>query len=131
MPSRNALLLLVVLGGCSQLPSRASMFEEYAGRPVDDFRIVHLDGWEVVSRNKLVLHNGVSESYLITTWASCDLRHVDVVGVTDTNGHVSKFEKVIAGNQRCPITDLRPVDMKAMSADREAMRKVEREKAAD
>jgi hypothetical protein len=126
----RALACCVALAGCSGLPSRASMVEEYAGRPIEEFRIVHLDNWEVVSKSKLVVHNGVNEAYLLTVWPNCDLRFVDVVGVTDTAGSVSKVEKVLADNQSCPISEIRRVDVRALEEDREALRR-RQEKESD
>ncbi|MCB1625656.1 MAG: hypothetical protein KDI32_13770 [Pseudomonadales bacterium] len=94
-------------------------YMDYAGEPVKEFRSFRLDGWTPVARDKLVVWTGVNEAYLIKVWDSCrDLQFANHVGVTSTGNTVSTFEKVRVGRETCPISEIRPVDIRRMKADR-------------
>ena len=96
-------------------------YVDYAGAPVDHFTAFRLDGWTPVSRNRLVVWNGVNEAYLVTVWDTCrDLQFADHIGVSSTTNTVSHFEHVTVGRDRCPISEIRPIDVKQMKADQAA-----------
>ncbi|HPF27077.1 MAG TPA: DUF6491 family protein [Steroidobacteraceae bacterium] len=110
-------------GGIAKMQGEAAQYRyvDYAGEPIDDFRSFRLDGWAAVSRDTLVLWNGVNEAYLVKVWDNCrDLNFANVIGVTSTTNTISKFEKVRVGNDVCPISEIRPIDVKQMKADRRA-----------
>jgi hypothetical protein len=102
----------------------AQRYQDYAGGPVEGFNIIRLDGWTPVSRNRLVVWNAPSEAYLVTVWTSCpDLQFADRIGVTSTTRRVSKFESIRVGDQRCPISEIRPIDVKQMRDDQRQARR--------
>lgn len=98
-------------------------YREYAGEPVDRFTAFHIDSWTPVSRNQLVVWTGISDAYLLTVWDNCDnLQFADRVAVRKTGFSVSKLDSVQVAGQRCPIQEIRPVDIKRMKLDRAAQR---------
>lgn len=98
-------------------------YTSYAGEPVERFTAFNVTGWTALSRNKLVVWTGVSDAYLLTVWDTCrDLQFVERIRVTQTGSSISRFDKVIVRGDRCPITEIRPVDVAQMRADREAAR---------
>jgi hypothetical protein len=96
-------------------------YSSYAGEPVERFTAFNVNGWTALSRNKLVVWTGVSDAYLLTVWDTCrDLQFVERIRITQTGSSISRLDKVIVRGDRCPITEIRPVDIKQMRADREA-----------
>ena len=72
----------------------------------------------------------------LLTLASCvvlDLRlnFANVIGVTSTTNTISKFDKVRVGNDVCPISEIRPIDVKQMKADRRAATAASKAAAAE
>ncbi len=96
-------------------------YASYAGEPVDRFTAFNVTGWTALSRNKLVVWTGVGDAHLLTVWDTCrDLEFADRIRITQTGSSISRFDKVIVRGERCPITEIRPIDVKQMRADREA-----------
>jgi len=98
----------------------ANDYLAYAGAPIDSFHINRLDNWQVVGPNQLVLWSTPWQAYLVTVWSSCSqLPFANRLAVTSTVGSVSKFESIVLRNgTRCPIDEIRPIDLKQMQADR-------------
>lgn len=111
-------------GGLARVkPAYTQSYVDYAGAPIKEFHSWRLDGWEAVSRNKLVVWGGVNEAYLLTVWDSCqDLLFANRVAVSSTLHSFSTLETVSVGRERCPISEIRPIDIKRMKADRAAAR---------
>ncbi len=96
-------------------------YADYAGPPIESFTTFGLDGWNAISRDKLVVWDGVNKAYLLTVWDSCrDLQFAEHIAVTQTSRTVSTFEKVRVGDDICPIKEIRPIDVHQMKADRKA-----------
>ena len=118
--------------GCATGPARVETnatlerYESYASAPVRDFTSFDLDWWEPLTRNKLVLWNGVNEAYLVTVWDTCpDLKYADAIRVGKTGNTISTFEAVMVGRDRCQIEEIRPIDVRRMKAERKEMRSPE------
>ena len=125
----TALAATLALAGCATNGGLAKIqgeraefrYADYAGEPIDEFRSFRLDGWTPVARDQLVVWNGVNDAYLIKVWNTCrDLQFANFVGVTSTTNTISKFEKVRVGQDTCPISEIRPIDVRQMKADRRA-----------
>jgi hypothetical protein len=118
--------LAALLGGCaSGLPKtpggNALGYLDYAGAPVEEFTAFKFDGWQAVSPNQLVLWSDVNKAYLLQVWDTCpDLRFAYRIGVTSTAYTVSQLDDVRVDRNRCPITAIRPIDLKKMNQDRAA-----------
>jgi hypothetical protein len=99
-------------------------YTDYAGDPVDTVRTLGaVNGWTPVSRTQLVIWTGVNEAWLLTVWDSCrDLTFANSISVTQSGRQITKFDRVLVGEERCAITEIRPVDVKQMKADRKAVK---------
>jgi hypothetical protein len=133
MKMRTLLLAaLVGLSACATDITRRTVtpplrYADYAGPVIEDFHYFRLDGWEVVSRNELVVWTGLQEAYLLKVWESCqDLEFAFRIGITSRFGHISRADKVLVGHDRCPIGEIRRIDVPRLKADRAKAR----EKAA-
>ena len=99
----------------------AIAYLDYAGEPVSKFTSFRLQSWQPLSRNRLVLWAGVNEAYLVTVWDNCpDLQFAHVIEVTSTARQFTTFDHVDVGRDRCPISEIRPIDVRQMKADRAA-----------
>jgi hypothetical protein len=95
-------------------------FERYAGKPVDEFSMFELWQWEVLSRDKLVLWSTIHDAWLVTVDKSCNnMLWAHGLSVTQEMRMkvTAKFDFVLFRDQRCKITEIRPVDYKAMLKD--------------
>jgi hypothetical protein len=124
-----ALLAIPLLAACATGVARLKgdaaeqRYSDYAGAPVERFTAFDINGWTPVSRDTLVIWNGLNEAWLLKVWDQCrDLQFADHIAVTSTTHTVSRFEQVRVGRDRCPISEIRPVDVKRMRADRAAAR---------
>lgn len=99
-------------------------YVDYAGEPVEQITVMGgVDGWTPISRNQLVIWDGANKGWLIKVWDNCpDLEFAMSIRVTQTGSTISRFEKVLAGRDACPISEIRPIDMARMKADRKAAR---------
>jgi hypothetical protein len=120
-------LCAAVLAGCATGPTRVGSDEPldrylaYAGEPVRQFNSFGLHSWTPLARDKLLLWTGVNDAWLLTVWDTCrDLQFANAIKVTSTGSSISTFDSVRVGRDRCPIKEIRPVDVKAM---KEARRK--------
>lgn len=119
----GAVALMGCAGGLTRLNGAdpSQRYVDYAGAPIERFTTFSMDGWTPVSRNRLVVWTGVNEAYLVTVWDTCrDLQFADRIGISSTTHTVSRAEHVIVGRDRCPISEIRPIDVRQMKADRAA-----------
>ncbi|MEZ5461909.1 DUF6491 family protein [Dokdonella sp.] len=95
---------------------------QYAGAPVDSFRMQKLVRWEVVGRYSVVVWPRVSEAYLLTVEPPCfDLESTDQLSLSSKAGIVSRVsDAVLIRRGKCKIDEIRPVDYKKFEADRKA-----------
>lgn len=93
-------------------------YEPYLEEPVDSFTMFTHDSWVPIDRNQLVLYTNINSAYLLTVTGPCnELPFAQTVGVTTTGNTVSKFESVLVRGNRCPITEIQPIDVHRMKAD--------------
>ena len=101
----------------------AVAYLDYAGKPVRGFTSFRLQSWQPLSRDRLVLWTGVNEAYLVTVWRSCpDLQFAHSIHVSSTGSQITTFDHVNVGRDRCQISEIRPIDVRRMKADRAADR---------
>jgi uncharacterized protein DUF6491 len=116
----TSLAAAALLAGCASSPKLD--YTDYVGEPVKSFYMDNFDGWTPVSKDQLVVWTGINEAYMLTVTGYCpDLKFANTIAVTSTANSVDKFEKVLVGRDRCFIKEIRPVDTKAMKADRKLM----------
>ena len=123
----SLLAAAVLLTGCASTLAKMNgprlNYSEYAGEPVKSFYMANFDGWSAVSKDQLVVWSGINKAYLLTVTGYCpDLQFANAIAVTSTGNTVDRFEKVIVGRDRCLISEIRPIDVKQMKADRKILR---------
>lgn len=94
-------------------------YTRYAGEPIDEFPFTRLDHWQVVGQYKVVLWTTLLDAYLVTLTPPCtQLEYANGLGVThNTVQQVSrKFDYVTFERQRCPISEIRRIDYRALRA---------------
>jgi hypothetical protein len=128
--------LSLALGACTGM-SRAEraqarleeidLYVQNAGEPISSFNFLgRLEEWHNLDDNRLVVRTSFNDAYLIKVMGPChELSSVLTVGLTSRGGFVGLGDSVIAGRDRCPITEIRPVDYKAV---REAKRLAAKER---
>jgi hypothetical protein len=105
-------------------------YEPYLEEPIDGFTAFRHDSWQPISRNQLVLWTSNNDAYLLTVAGNCsDLPFAETVHVTTTGNEISKFDSVIVRGWRCPITEIQPIDIQRMKADRRLPRPDEEDEA--
>lgn len=120
------MLVTVLVAGCALGPRRiegdaAAVYADYAGDPVKGFTAFRLQSWQPLSRDRLILWNGVNEAYLVTVTGPCqDLQFAEAIRVTRTGSQVTTFDQIRVGRDRCLIEQIRPIDVRQMKADRAA-----------
>ena len=126
-----AALAALTVVGCSGIPRHqepeqpSPALERYlpfATAPIDRFTwLGRFDSWQSLDQTHLVVWTSPNNAYLLTVWNSCiDLPFAQRIGVTSTSGTVSaRLDSVLVHRQTCPISEIRPIDYKAM---KEAMR---------
>jgi uncharacterized protein YpuA (DUF1002 family) len=120
-------LMAALATGCAGTLKRSDTDETlaqymgYAGEPVQGFTAMRIQSWQPLARDKLILWTGINEAYLLTVWDNCtDLMFANVIGVTQSGSQVTSFDKVRVDRDRCPIEQIRPLNIKQMKADRAA-----------
>lgn len=94
-----------------------SRYAKYAGAPIDQFQFWDLFQWELAGRDKVLVWTAVNQAYLITVRLPCNrLQWANSIGLTSQQAHIvsRKFDYVTAGDERCHITEIQPIDYKAM-----------------
>jgi len=123
-----AATVLALLAGCTGVPRRGDAalerYQPFAGPPVDQFHFYHLDSWQAVGADRVVLWTDPFTAYLVRVRTPCiELAFTERLAVTSTLNSISHFESIVLPHQnRCPIEEIRPIDLKAMKADVAARR---------
>ena len=125
----GALVLMLASGCAASLPGpgermarRLGEVERHAGAPIEEFHFWQMDRWESLGKSAIAVWTNPNEAYLITVRPPCaGLDFADAVGVSSTGRRVSRnFDFVTFEHQRCRIAEIRPVDVKALKAERRA-----------
>ena len=90
---------------------------QFAGAPIDEFPFWKLYQWELVGPDKVMVWSTVKDAYLLTATPPCPkLEWARAIGVTSNQRHVVSraFDFVTAGDDRCRISEIRPIDYAAM-----------------
>jgi hypothetical protein len=100
-------------------------YNSYAGASIKSFNwLGRFDSWEPLGKDHLLVYTRPNEAYLLKVSGPCDVRFATgPVGITSTNSTVyAGLDSVVvnsgaAGTWRCPIDEIRPVDVRRMKAD--------------
>lgn len=115
-------ILMFALVACSSTPLRErearalAEYEAAAGDPVDSFWFQRLHSWESLGEDRLLVRSGPSKAFLLTVERPCtELPWANSIALTSSTSSVhAKFDNVLVGQQRCRITEIRPVDESAV-----------------
>lgn len=92
-------------------------YAPYLMAPVDEFRFWSLYKWQLVGPDKVVVWSTIKEAYLLTVEEPCtQLQWTKNIGVTSQASHkvLRRMDAVIAGNDRCRIVQIQPIDYARM-----------------
>lgn len=95
-------------------------FERHAGAPVERINTyTGLDRWQSLARDKLAIWIGVNRVYLLTLRAPCSgLEFQQTLVITSTNNIIDRrFDKVQVDGLACFISEIRPVDYRALQQE--------------
>lgn len=129
------LIMLAIVASCIAAPAQAdtsaymaqqlARYQKFAQAPVERFPMVSLWQWQVVGKDNVVVWTGVNTAYLITVEKSCNnLEWARGIGITqNTSMHVdAKFDSIVFDHQNCRISQIQPLDYKALQQDEKAAR---------
>ena len=124
----SVLGLLLAVSACTSTASyferqeaELARFEKHASEPIERIKAFQgVDQWQALSPLKLVIWTGVSRAYLLTMRAPCSgLEFQKAIVVTSTNNIIDvHFDSVRFEQQVCFLTEIRPVDYKALQQER-------------
>jgi hypothetical protein len=99
--------------------------ERHAGAPVENFHFWKIDRWEGLGPLEVAVWTRINEAWLLKLRRPCaGLEFATGIGVTSTGNRVFRnFDAVVFERQRCQIAEIRPVDGKALKAERRAKSK--------
>ena len=109
--------------------SALARYTKYAGPPVTQFTwLGKFDSWEPLSTDQLVVYTTPTEAYLLKVWGPCrELPFATTMALSSTGRTVySGLDSVIVRGQRCPISEIRPIDYKRMREDMKAQKAAEK-----
>ena len=130
-------LLMLGVAGCSSTPrasdaERLAFYQAHAGEPVNSFRMVgRLNGWTSLGTTALTVWTRPNEAFLLDVTPCQDLPFAQAITISNFANTVTvRFDTVTpigpGTNQNtrfpCRITQIRPVDVKALNQSREEVR---------
>lgn len=119
----GAAALCIGMSGAQAAPAPTLHYSDYAGAPVQSFNAFGINGFEAVGNNAILVWTGVNRAYLLKVWDSCfRLPFTEHIRIDAIGSEVTRLDTVMVGRERCPISEIRPVDIKRMRADRAALR---------
>jgi len=119
-------LAVTLLAGTALADTRAyekeelARFQHYAGAPIDEFTMFEMWQWQVLSPTDLVVWSTIHDAYLLKVDKTCNnLEWTHGLSVTQEMSRkvTQKFDFVVFGHERCKITQILPIDYKAMLKD--------------
>ncbi|MBX3690231.1 DUF6491 family protein [Dokdonella sp.] len=129
MQSIAGLVLLATFAGSAFADTREvaqkhlEEYTPYLQAPVDQFRYWSFDQWQPLGPRHVAVWTGLNTAYLLTVEDGCpNLEWANDIGVSSQGAHVvsKKFDYVTFDRQRCQITQIQPIDIARMKADRKA-----------
>jgi len=121
--SRVLGLAIVLFAGTALADTRAyekeelARFRQFAGAPIDEFTMFEMWQWQVLSPTDLVVWSTIRDAYLLKVDKTCNnLEWTHGLSVTQEmiRKVTQKFDFVVFARERCKITQIQPIDYKAM-----------------
>ncbi len=119
-------MLTLLAAGCAtgsgQLSRevRKEQYTRYAGEPVRKVNLIHLHSWTNLDRDQVVLWTNSCKAYLIDLFAPClNLDRARGIGISNFGNTIyAGSDAIVVGGERCMIDQIRPIDTKALKAER-------------
>lgn len=128
MPRHSALPFLLLLAGCATHGDQArreaeelALYEQHAGAATERIQaFAGIDRWQRIDDRHVVVWTGVNRAWLLELRVSCPgLAFQDVIRISSSHGVVTRrFDAIEFRHEKCPIESIRPVDYKALRAQR-------------
>lgn len=121
-----AIAAALIVSACAGIPQRTTdqedleRYRQYAGEPVSSVTTFgRYDSWRALGRDHLVVWTGINDAYLLTIAGPCnELPFATRIAIKTRGSTLDRGDSVILGrNQRCMITEIRPVDYRKMKQD--------------
>lgn len=96
-------------------------YTPYMQDPVDAFEFWTLHKWQLVGPLEVVVWSTIKDAYLVRVRAPCArLEWARSIALTSKQSHrvSARFDELRAGGDRCPIDEIRPIDLARMAAER-------------
>lgn len=118
--------LLLTAGAQADTPEtqrkNLERFTPYLQEPVGQFKFWSMYKWQLVGPDQVVVWTTIDDAYLLTVETPCtQLQWTHDLAVTSQASHtvMRRMDAVIAGNDRCRILQIQPIDYRRMEKDRE------------
>lgn len=120
----TALVVLAFAAGTA-VAKNAQNYADYAGAPVQQVSYSRLYNWQRTGDKTVAVWTKPSTAYLLTLKSNCDALagqvKIDIGGVDGIGGKLQAgADDVVVGGMHCRITQIQPIDLKKMKADRKA-----------
>jgi len=117
--------LALALAAGTALGKKHLAYSDYAGTAVPEISYTSLYNWQRTGDKTVAVWTKPSSAYLLTLKDSCDALNgrvqIQFGGVDDVGGKLrAGTDDVRVGGIRCRITQIQPIDLEKMKADRQA-----------
>ena len=129
------LITFAIVAVCVALPARAdtpaymaqqlARYQKYVQAPVERFPMISLWQWQVVGKEQVVVWPTINTAYLVTVYKPCiNLDWARGIGITQNTAMRvdAKFDSIVFDHQNCRISQIQPLDYKALQHDEKAAR---------
>lgn len=118
--------LCLALAACASTSPREreeaalARYSAHAGEPVASFHLRLMREWVSLGGAHVAVYTGVNQAWLLELDQPCQgLDFAQAIQLTSTGSRVyGKFDTVRFDHQICRIREIRPVDVRAMKAER-------------
>lgn len=120
----TALVVFAFAAGTA-LAKQSQSYADYAGAPIQQVSYSKLYNWQRTGDKTVAVWTKPSTAYLLTLKSNCNALagqvKIDIGGVDGIGGKLQAgADDVVVGGMHCRITQIQPIDLKKMKADRKA-----------
>ena len=120
-----ATTLVAALAATAGATAKSQNYADYAGDPIAQVSYSKLYNWQRTGNKSIAVWTKPSTAYLLTLKNNCDALAGQVkIDIGDVDGIGGKLQAgaddIVVGGVRCRITQIQPIDLQKMKADRKA-----------
>jgi hypothetical protein len=120
-----ATTLIAALAATTGAAAKSQNYADYAGAPVQKISYSKLYNWQRTGDKSIAVWTKPSTAYLLTLKNNCDALSgqvkIEIGGVDGIGGKLQAgSDDVVIGASRCRITQIQPIDLQKMKADRKS-----------